>query len=137
MTKLILVIFIALGQCMKDMQTQTINLSGRQEKEQRFLLTFLLNFQNVGGLNKDISTERYANTRSHISRKFFKKPLSNRYARATKKEDGFIELQLKMTQLDGGTLKTMPIIVYGQGYISKYNSSNFIWEPRSRLIRFC
>ena len=87
MTKMILVIFIALCQCMKDLQTQTINLSGRREKEHRFLSKILLNFQNVRGLKKEFSIERFAKTRSPISRNFFKKLLSNKFARATKKEN--------------------------------------------------
>ena len=134
MTKLILVIFIALSQCMKDLQTQTINLSGRQEKEHRFLSKILLNFQNVRGLKEEVSNERFAKTRIPISRKFFKKLLSNKFARATK--NGFIEIQLEKTQPGRYNSKTNPIVVYGQRYVSTNVSSNLIWEPKSRFIRF-
>ena len=132
MNKLLLVICIALGQCMKDLQTQTINLSGRREKEHRFLSKILLNFQNVRGLKKEFSIERFAKTRSHISRTFFKKLLSNKVSRATKKENGFIEIKLEKTQPGRFNSKTNPIVVYGQRYVS----SNMIWKPKSRFIRF-
>ena len=132
MTKLILAIFITLGQCMKDLQTQTINLSGTHEKDHRFLSKVLLNFQNVRGLKEEVSNERFAKTRSPISRKFFKKLLSNKFARATKKENVFIEIKLEKTQPGRFNSKTNPIVVYGQRYVSTNVSSNFIWEPKSR-----
>ena len=116
MTKLILVIVITLCQGMKDLQTQTINLSGIQEQEHRFLSKIMLNFQNIRGPNEDVSNGRNAKTKGHIFRKFFKQLLSNKFAKVTKKMNGFIEIELQKKQTDGETLKTIPIVVNGQRY---------------------
>ena len=122
MTKLILVIVITLCQGMKDLQTQTINLSGIQEQEHRFLSKIMLNFQKIRGPNEDVSNGTNAKTKVHMFRKFVKQLLSNKFAKVTKKMNGFIEIELQKKQADGETLKTIPIVVNGQRY--------------SRFIRF-
>ena len=117
MTKLILVIVITLCQGMKDWQTQTINLSGRHGNKHKFLSKILSNFQNMKGLKQEVSKEsKETHTEKNMLRKFFKQLLSNKFAKANKKMNGFIEIQLKMTKPNGDNQKTKQIVVNGQRY---------------------
>ena len=79
-------------------------------------------YEGFADTNEDFSNGRNAKTKGHIFRKFVKQLLSNKFAKVTKKMNGFIEIELQKKQTDGETLKTIPIVVNGQRY--------------SRFIRF-
>ena len=122
-TKLILVIVITLCQGMKDLQTQTVNLSGIQEQEHQLLSKIMPKSQNIRRPKEDVSNARNAKTKGHIFRKFVKQLLSDKFAKANKKMNGFIEIELEKTKHQGVTTKEIPIVVNGQRY--------------SRFIRLC
>ena len=116
MNKLILVIVVQICQGMKDWQTQTINLSGGHGNEHRFLSKILSIFQNINELKKEVSKGSKDTHTGNMFRKFFKQLLSNKLAKAKKKMNGFIEIQLKKKQPDEDSPKTVPIVVNGQRY---------------------
>ena len=122
MPKLILVFVLILSQCRQDLQEQTIDLSGRQEKENGYLSNILINCKIIRGLKEDVSQERNAKNGGHILRKFLKQLLSNKFAKVNKKKNGSIEIVIKKTQPHEDTQKTIPIVVNDKSY--------------SRFIRF-